>query len=41
MIIIYKHDVIIDGHKKLIVLIRDYSDTLNLETTILKYKEED
>ena len=40
MIKIYKHDVIIDGQKKLFVFIRDYADTINIEKSILKHKEE-
>ena len=41
MIVIRKHEVIIDGEKKLIVLIRDYSDSIKFEKILLKQKEED
>ena len=41
IIVIRKHEVIIDGEKKLIVLIRDYSDSINFEKILLKQKEED
>ena len=41
MIVIRKHEAIIDGEKKLIVLIRDYSDSIKFENIILKQKEED
>ena len=41
MIVIRKYEVIIDGEKKLIVLIRDYSDSIKFEKIILKQKEED
>jgi len=41
IIVIRKHEVIIDGEKKLIVLIRDYSDSIKFEKILLKQKEED
>jgi hypothetical protein len=41
MIVIRKHEVIIDGEKKLIVIIRDYSDSIKFEKILLKQKEED